>query len=60
MERRFEVRNAFITRAAFWKTLSKTDKCLLVVGMLIGLPVVVTLIIVAGARLAFKFLTETA
>ena len=47
------------TRTEYWDGLSKTRKGLLVVGMVVGLPVVLGLILIVGFREAYLFLTET-
>jgi len=50
---------ATINGAMYWHTLNTTRKCLLVIGMTIMSPVVVALLLIAGANEAYKFITKT-
>lgn len=48
-----------ITRSMYWHALSTTRKWLLILGLTLMSPVVVVLLLFAGANEAFRFITRT-
>lgn len=42
----------------YWKELTRTHKCFLVIGLSVGLPVVIFIVLVAGLVEAGKFVVK--
>ena len=42
----------------YWKKLTRTHRCFLVIGLTVGLPVVVCIVLVAGLVEAGKFVVK--